>query len=505
MGATGMEVSRSPIRSLSNNGRIARSVVMSVAIVVVLVAFAYIFSTAFGFNCFESSAASKSSFCSGTRQHHHNNGNDNINNRHNGEHDHDGERHHSSNHHKAASASPPSPPPVPATFSDPNAIEFYNLSGVVLPSYYANVSFWCDNTQSLLRTDVVQVLYGIPYNISSVLTATSAFESIQGLCRPTGGAYQNEFIWLPYSTYESTQNVTQFSGRTIECDWFEFTPSSTQTLRLCVAADSAFVRLEVISPTGVVIVDFSSAFSTAPFDPSVFNVSPQCYENVTCSEGPTQMLEVYNFHGVNDFTLNNTNVADLPGDANFFCAALISKAFPYFEWISQWQIEVNSTWGEYAFCNFGSCILGDEHLVGREAANGLGQPLAGQCVDNGLVGTWYSLPVAAGCQANQSIGDNGCTWKVLQRSKTINASCLLEQGIENVCKEEIDQIPFLNTQKMFAAAFLSDDPSQGGCPPIDPGTLPFVSFDSDDDSQIYPLSFLTRPLEALHKHLNPSN
>jgi len=64
--------------------------------------------------------------------------------------------------------------------------------------------------------------------------------------------------------------------------------------------------------------------------------------------------------------------------ANFLCTAVVSGGYPYFEWVSQWQIQVNTTWGEYAFCNFGTCIMGDDHLVGREAANGLGEPLAGQ-------------------------------------------------------------------------------------------------------------------------------
>jgi hypothetical protein len=59
------------------------------------------------------------------------------------------------------------------------------------------------------------------------------------------------------------------------------------------------------------------------------------------------------------------------GDTTFFCSAVIYGGFSYFEWISQWQMEVNSTWGQYTLCNFGSCVGGDNQLVGREASDGL--------------------------------------------------------------------------------------------------------------------------------------
>jgi len=44
--------------------------------------------------------------------------------------------------------------------------------------------------------------------------------------------------------------------------------------------------------------------------------------------------------------------------------------------------------------------------------------------------------------------------------QTINVSCLVEQGYLSVCLEEIQQYPFIGAQKMFAAAFLSDDPAE---------------------------------------------
>jgi len=64
--------------------------------------------------------------------------------------------------------------------------------------------------------------------------------------------------------------------------------------------------------------------------------------------------------------------------ANFICSALVTGSYHYFQLISQWQLLVNTTWGEYAYCNYGACKMGDTHLVGREAAGGLGAPLTGQ-------------------------------------------------------------------------------------------------------------------------------
>jgi len=100
---------------------------------------------------------------------------------------------------------------------------------------------------------------------------------------------------------------------------------------------------------------------------------------------------------VNDFWLNNTNTADIAGDAYFICTSGMEMS--YFQWVSQWQVQVNTTWGQYQLCNFGIvshimltvwidldrffltashilgvCLGGDSDLVGREMSDGLGLP-----------------------------------------------------------------------------------------------------------------------------------
>eukprot|EP01102_Stenamoeba_stenopodia_P021369 TRINITY_DN8597_c0_g1_i1.p1 TRINITY_DN8597_c0_g1~~TRINITY_DN8597_c0_g1_i1.p1 ORF type:complete len:410 (+),score=71.22 TRINITY_DN8597_c0_g1_i1:42-1232(+) len=366
----------------------------------------------------------------------------------------------------SSSFTPPPSPPNVTLYSDPYAIQFYNVSSFVVPALFSNVSIWCDNEANYMRTDVVQYTYNMAVNYSTIFTPSTSVETINGVCRPSTAAYENLFDFLSEAHYESTQAVVQFSGREIVCDWFSHSGHTTKH-RLCAVGDT-LVRYEAIGQTSITIVDFSGYFSVGPFNHDVFDISPECYENITCAPGPVEAIEVYNFHDAEDFALNNTNVADLSGDGNFFCTAVYTKAFGYFQWISQWQIEVNTTWGEYAFCNFGACYKDDTVLVGRQAAYGFGAPLAGQCTDNGLIGDWYSLPTISNCGPDQNVGDNGCTWKVIERSKTINASCLIEQGIDAVCEQEISQIPFVGAQQIFAKAFLSDDPEEGGCPPIQP-------------------------------------
>jgi hypothetical protein len=46
---------------------------------------------------------------------------------------------------------------------------------------------------------------------------------------------------------------------------------------------------------------------------------------------------------------------------------------------------------------------------------------------NMVNGTWYSHPAAGQCLDDQRIGDSsGCTYRVIENSKAIKASCLYE-------------------------------------------------------------------------------
>jgi len=288
------------------------------------------------------------------------------------------------------------------------------------------------------------------------------------------------FSWVKYANYNGQVNI---SNRL--CDEWVLTLPSSEVLTLDVLHSNNSIPVRAIFPgsseTTSPIFLFSSDLVPGPFpdDPGVLTPDPSCYGNGTiCGPSqefpnPTQVMDFYLFHAANDFVISNTNVADLLGDTFFVCFALLSDSFPYFQWISWWNVNTNTSWGKYAFCNFGSCAGGNQWLVGREAAGSLSEDgMAGQCSDNSAtVGSWYSLEQESMCAQGAQVGDQGCAWQIVQRIKTINSSCLFDSqqngGFENACQQGIEKGDLSVPYQMFSAAFTSDDPNNGGCPPLD--------------------------------------
>jgi len=173
-------------------------------------------------------------------------------------------------------------------------------------------------------------------------------------------------------------------------------------------------------------------------------------------------MEVYRFH-TEDYTLDNKDVADAMGDATFIC---FEEGITGNSLVSLYQIEVNTTWGQYALCNFNVCVAQQHNLVGQEAADGL-FPNGGQCQANENVGNWYSLDDVGKCAEGMPVGTDGCTWRVLAINKTITSTCLNQIGFYNACLAD-GGVPYTGATAVFEGAFLSDNPSQGGCPAITP-------------------------------------
>lgn len=183
----------------------------------------------------------------------------------------------------------------------------------------------------------------------------------------------------------------------------------------------------------------------------------------------------YVFHPADNFDIAGQDVADEHGDASFVCIDAIqdyvqSKKVASYQWITQWVIELQPVFGQYQNCNGypPKCIGRNNLHVGHESAYnmGLGSALDRQCGSNPLVGEWYSMPAGGQCQEGERPGDGRCTWRKVQRVKTINGTCLHNgNAFRDLCLKD-RRLPFPTARQHYANAFASDEPSQGGCPPI---------------------------------------
>jgi len=155
------------------------------------------------------------------------------------------------------------------------------------------------------------------------------------------------------------------------------------------------------------------------------------------------------------------NVGDALGDATFVC---LVGTFTGDSLASNYMVSVNTTWGQYALCNYNVCVSLQHHLVGQEVPDGILNN-GGQCDLNSGLGNWYSFVEESKCPPKVAVGTNGCTWQPLSLNKTINVECLIQIGFFNACLED-GGVPFTKATAVFEGAFLSDDPSKGGCPQV---------------------------------------
>merc|ERR1711865_652755 len=58
-----------------------------------------------------------------------------------------------------------------------------------------------------------------------------------------------------------------------------------------------------------------------------------------------------------------------------------------------------------------------------------GEKFFGMCEPNSLVGSWYTFPLEGKCAENASVGDDGCTWK-LMRSKVIASVASVHEALD---------------------------------------------------------------------------
>jgi hypothetical protein len=314
-----------------------------------------------------------------------------------------------------------------------------------------------------------------PYQTRTVANATSQVILINNVCRNGSpkAKYSDWYSWLPYAKYGGQQ---VFNGTM--CDVWELSggagPYSYSNLMAVrhdnnsipqyFSAESSYKN--TTSRTQFTYIDF---LPNQQFSSDFFDIPWECAGNGRVCQGSGVQVrdDFVRFHEPNNYDLANQNVGDVLGDATFLCSSLLGNLEPAYQWVSQFQVQVNTSWGNYGLCNFGNCWGLNQQLVGREASSGIA-PLGGQCARDTAYGVWYSMPALGQCAAGQSVGDNGCTWKTLQRLKTIDSDCLVKQhDFLDVCEKD-GCFPFSNAAKILQNALDHENPALGGCPFIDP-------------------------------------
>jgi len=310
------------------------------------------------------------------------------------------------------------------------------------------------------------------FSILSLLE--DGFLSINNQCRP-GGKFGDLFAWVQYSNY--------LGERMIEKKLCQIWNLVYKNVNLTVFANGTLpvvFQETVQEPNDTIIINFMfENFTAGNIPANIFDVPASCSgHGIVCKGTGLEVMDTYRFHPVNQYKLDNTNSGDPLGDTAFVC--LRGMGGPD-QLISHFTVKVNTSWGQYGLCNFNSCLSISNETVGREATAGLTQD-GGQCTANENLGNWYSFQGNAKCTSEDDFTD--CGWFQLDTVKTINGTCLLENGFYKACEAD-KTFPFKTATQVFLNSFTYDQPSQGGCPNINPDSAA-SSFSRDHRHQLPP-------------------
>jgi hypothetical protein len=360
------------------------------------------------------------------------------------------------------------------------APQFVSSISVNTPSFQGAGRFEFDLPNQRLNQTINSPWFGgYSLNTSAILLNTSAHNFINGRCAEINGTvFGDPFGWLVLAKFSGTVTLgPEYHSRT--CNFWNFSvPTENVSLALCLESNDTIPVLWTIEEQGLLeFLYFYQDFSPIQPPAEDFILPKNCFEKAPlCAGGAVVEVDSFVFHPQNQFDLINEDVADLLGDTVFICVDFNNTGFDHYAWVSRYTLQMWSGWGEYALCNrpspneTGVCVGKETFSVGREAAYGI-KDQCGQCTNNDDVGNWYSLPTAGLCNSDsQPLGPDAskgqCSWRVLKRLKTIDGVCLLKtNGMASSCSQEFDY-PFAQSRAILLQSFESDDPSQGGCPPI---------------------------------------
>lgn len=329
-------------------------------------------------------------------------------------------------------------------------------------------------------------------NATDFLTGTGAFMLLEGAkyVNPSIPGFFDYFSWVPYARYVSA--FSWLNGTQVDMWTYTAGQSGAAFTMLTASGTSTPLYLEVNS-TSPVYGNTSTRYRFQTFTPdrelphvwdgfdeASFRHPTPCALPDSGAQPHAVNQTVFIFHpkpsaslpARDAFNITMQDNGDLRGDVFFVCQDLLTNASRAmgedYQWITRWEIELVPRWGQYQNCNGypnPSCLGAEDFWVGHEAAIGMGTPDGGQCVSNALTGEWFSLPLGGQCHGESMPDGRTCTWRP-RRVKTIDAQCLFGHGYLARCRDGTQRAPFTTAEKLFEAAFASDDPAAHGCPAL---------------------------------------
>jgi hypothetical protein len=309
--------------------------------------------------------------------------------------------------------------------------------------------------------------------------------------------FSNQFGWVEYATFGGNYTI---NGQMTQMWYLNVTNAYLEVYTVGNTPVQTYVTELLDGVANLTSITNFYEFVGTSIPDSVFELPSICQgTGEVCPPGGITDLQLYMFHTPTDYSLTNNDAADLLGDANFIC---LYGPNGYYQLISTYSVQVNSTWGQYALCNFHKCVSLNNLTVGREASVGLGAN-GGQCTPNVEIGNWYSFPEAGACPNNGPVTE-GCYWGNVKVLKTITLQCLADLGYwDKYCPTE--KLPDYEAAVVLNQAFVSDDPALGGCPPYTNSTnLPTFSPPAQQlptrTLSGHPFQYLERLTQIYHKY-----
>lgn len=354
----------------------------------------------------------------------------------------------------AVLAQAPAKPQLAPTFTANVSIEIDALGNGIVK--FLNGTIYYDEAGKQAQLRLVSSYFGQDFDYSSFELPTSGFETNNGVCRPTPGkAFSSYFGWIqsPAAKFNSTQALPNGGSCNV---WTLQTP----TVLLSACCDSTFCYNFFVTGNGrPVQIYFSgnAAARSAPIQPppACFAAPPVCPKQ----QNPWITMSMFRLHNINDTTLANRNTGSLIGDLFYICAALVanpnSPIVANNTVVSNFNVFLNSTWGQYGLCNHDECVGSDNVTVGHEATSGF-TVKGGQCVmHHNTIGDWFSLTAVAQCAQNATTPSTACAWQLKSRVKSVAMPCLVQNGLITACKADSVQngFPFPNAQRVVLKAF----------------------------------------------------